>query len=283
MTRNFAVIGTPINHSLSPLIHNAVFANYNQNARMEAIDPKTPQALEQLLGQWLQEESYEGLAVTAPYKSLISSLGVARSPAVEALQVANTLTLKHEQGDAYWQIDNTDVDGFIQAIRGLLSPLAYRTFVVFGTGATARTILFALAREGAATIHVVGRSRQKAQRCIDRISAAPTTDLVATATPPGKRFDCAINATSLGLSANDELVFPLSWFEEYASSVFDVTYRRAATTRLVNSCLARGIAALDGREMLYAQAAHQALLWGVSSSFEQVLSIMRQAGQGARP
>jgi len=275
MTQRFAVIGTPISHSLSPVIHNAIFRHEGRDAYMEAIDPGTPEELARLLEVWRGDEQNHSYAVTAPYKPLIAGLEGKRSEAVRILGVANTLTRDDENGS--WKIDNTDVAGFTHAVQKLLSPLTYRTFVVFGTGATARTIIYALIKEGAATIQVVGRRKEKAQECVSIFRDTGQTDIITSIAPLGKRFDCAINATTLGLSAQDALVFPLAWFEEYVTNVFDVVYRPVGTTRLVNACRQRDIPALDGRHMLYAQAIEQAKIWGATTSEEELFDIVRIA------
>jgi len=278
MTQQFAVIGTPIEHSLSPLIHNAIFEYEGRDAQMTAVDPKAPEALKGLLAEWLDSRTYQGCAVTAPYKPLAAHLLGTHSEVVKTLDAANTLTLPDDTDS--WRIDNTDVAGFTHAVQELLSPLKYRTFVVFGTGATARTIIYALIQGGAATIQVVGRSIEKAEECTSIFSDHGDTDILVSTVPCGKHFDCAINATTLGLSAHDELVFPISWFEEYAAHVFDVMYRPTGTTRLINACRQREIPALDGRSMLYAQAVEQARLWGATSSSEELMRVIRVACEG---
>jgi len=287
MTVEYAVIGSPIAHSLSPTIHNAIFQHEGRDARMVALDPGSADELEGLLDTWLTEKTYAGLAVTAPYKPLIAHVDGQLSEAVLMLDVANTLTLRAGSlgetaddgtgSDAHWRIDNTDVAGFISAIEQLISPLQYRTFMVFGTGATARTIIYALIKQGAATIQVVGRSREKVEACLSIFDDTGCSEVVATTVPPGKHFDCAIDATSLGLSAQDNLVFPISWFEEYAATVFDVVYRPQSSTPLIKECRDRKIPAMDGREMLYAQAVAQAKLWGATSDPEELMGVVCDA------
>ncbi|MCL2491158.1 MAG: hypothetical protein FWE87_00145 [Coriobacteriia bacterium] len=287
MPQKFAVIGTPITHSLSPIIHDAIFAHEGRDATMGRIDPLTAEQLAQDLASWLAEGTFEGLAITAPYKPLVANLEGERSEEVDALESANTLTRRtgiKKGTPALWQVDNTDVAGFTSAIQKLLSPIKYRTFVVFGTGATARTIVYALQAQEAAMIQVVGRSLGKAQGCIHTVEesvsgGAQVTRLSASTVPPGKRFDCAINATTLGISAHDELVFPLSWFKEYAASVFDVVYRPHGTTRLIKEATSRGIDALDGRAMLYAQALEQARIWGATTPDDELMEVITKAGE----
>jgi shikimate dehydrogenase len=240
---------------------------------MVAVDPGSPEELERLLESWRRTSEYHGLAVTAPYKPVIAGLQGERTEAVETLGVANTLTLV----DGLWHIDNTDVAGFLCAIEQLISPLTYRTFVVFGTGATARTILYALIQQNVAIIQVVGRARDKVEECLSVFSDTETTQIKGSTAPPGKRFDCAINATTLGLSAHDDLVFPVSWFQEYVQCAYDVIYRPLSTTRLVKTLSARGIPAKDGRSMLFAQAIAQARLWGSTSTDSELWEVIESA------
>ena len=268
MSERFAVIGTPIDHSLSPSIHNAIFAHVGRDAFMEPVDPGSVDGFRELLAT----AEYTGMAVTAPYKHDAATCAVTQSDTVQATGIANTLT---RMGDG-WSAHNTDIPGFLAALSQLVDPVEYRTFLVFGTGDTALSIVYALCSAGAAQVSVVGRSIKRTQEFVVRFDDA-ATEVLAVATAPGKRVDCAINATSVGLAPHDGLVFPFSWFEEYAGTVFDVTYRADGMTKLVQQCRERGIEAIDGREMLYAQAVEQALLWGATSSSDELLDVVRDA------
>ncbi|MCL2024242.1 MAG: hypothetical protein FWG78_00475 [Coriobacteriia bacterium] len=271
MSELFAVVGTPIGHSLSPRIHNAIFVHEGRDAVMGSIDPGSTEGFCTLITA-ADSGRYTGMAVTAPYKREAATGAETQSDTVQATGVANTLV----RTDEGWAAHNTDVPGFLTALTALVDPLEYRTFLVFGTGGTAHSIVYALCRVGAARVSVVGREIKRTQKFCAMFADADT-EVFAVATAPGKRVDCAIDATSLGFNPHDNVIFPLSWFEEYAGTVFDVAYTSEGTTKLVGQCRERGIEAIDGREMLYAQAVEQALLWGATSSREELRRVVRAA------
>ncbi len=136
MTKRYAVLGSPIAHSKSPVIHRAVFEARSEDASYEAIEVSSD------LGAFLarQPADYCGFSVTMPLKELALNLAERADSLAIATGAANTLIRSQTGWDAY----NTDVFGIQQALSGK----KFRTVAVIGTGATARSAIVAMQELG---------------------------------------------------------------------------------------------------------------------------------------
>jgi shikimate dehydrogenase len=153
--RRFAVVGSPISHSLSPALHAAAFAARGQTHSYDAF-------LVEALGDWLGENpGFAGLSVTMPLKEQALALAVDIDEAARATDSVNTLIW----GPAGWYGANTDVVGIQFALA--TEPLS--RVVVVGSGATARSSLYAL--QGVADLKILARNRAAAKTLADRFSA----------------------------------------------------------------------------------------------------------------
>lgn len=150
--RRFAVVGSPIGHSLSPVMHRAAYAALGvEDASYDAHDvPEGHLAafLEGPVGQDLT-----GLSVTMPLKREAFAIATERDATAEALGIANTL-VRHADGS--WRAENHDVHGIVAAVAGLGAP-APRTATVIGSGATALSAVAALAELGAHDLTLTAR------------------------------------------------------------------------------------------------------------------------------
>lgn len=147
--RRCAVLGSPIAHSLSPVLHNAGYAALGLDWRYSAIEcdaAALPDVVRGLGQEWA------GLSVTMPGKTAAAAVADRRSPRVQALAAANTL-VRRESG---WYAENTDVDGVIGALRayGIQRP---GRVLLLGTGGTALSVLAALAELGVGDVLISGR------------------------------------------------------------------------------------------------------------------------------
>lgn len=184
----FAVLGRPVAHSLSPVLHTAAFAAVDdprwRRADYRAIecdDRQLPDLVAGLDRRWL------GLSVTMPGKSAAAAVAAERSHDVQRLGVANTLL---RNGSGGWRAENTDVDGVIGALRahGVAAPTQV---LLLGGGGTAKAVVAALARLGTRRLVVAGRRPES------------RAEVVRQATDAGLRvtesdFDAAAVRTALG-------------------------------------------------------------------------------------
>jgi shikimate dehydrogenase len=169
LTRRAAVLGSPIGHSLSPVLHRAAYASLGLDWQYEALDVADGPSLARLLERCDAEGDWAGLSLTMPLKKLVLPLLDATTPTAEATGAVNTVVFERPDGgeravatDRPRRVGhNTDVPGLAQAVReaGLTSVAAA---VVLGGGATASSAVAAMSRLGAQRVTVVVRSPQRA-------------------------------------------------------------------------------------------------------------------------
>lgn len=239
----YGVVGNPVAHSRSPVMHNAGFAALGLNAvyvPLEARDSDDFVA-------FASHMNLRGASITAPFKIAL----ISRADEVDALATRvgaiNTLIVRHGR----WLGANTDVEGF-------LVPLARRTelegtrVTVLGSGGAARAVAVALASRRA-RVTVSARSR---------VNACAIADLVAGAAgefpPPAGTWDVLVNATPVGSQSVPGT--PMGSTPLDGRIVFDLVYA-PADTQLLRDADAAGCQTIGGLEMLIAQAERQFELW----------------------
>lgn len=156
MTMRAAVLGHPISHSLSPLIHNAAIASMNIDAQYSAIDVTEDELeafIEQLSADWV------GLSLTMPLKTRVLDLIPVIDPVVQATGSANTV---YRDAFGIWKLENTDVFGLETAIKTSGHVFGDRALIL-GSGATARSAALALANLGFDLVDVQARNTSGAQ------------------------------------------------------------------------------------------------------------------------
>lgn len=260
-TRVFALLGDPVYHSLSPRIHNAAFLVAGLDAVYVALAVGAGE-LGTLMGTLAANGG--GGNITIPHKAVATVGSAARSARVSALGVANVFG----SIDGTLSLENTDVDGVLAAFDRLGSPSG--DWLILGTGGSARAVAAAALER-----HVrVGVSSRDSERAASFAAWAAALGLTVV---PRAECTIAVNATPLGLQLNDAAPLDLDAHPSLRA-VLDLTYRAAGHSELLERCRARGIAAIDGREVLLAQGAAAWRLWfpGVTPP----LDVMRAALDG---
>ncbi len=239
-TRLLAVIGDPVEHSLSPTMHNAAYRALGLDAVYVALRC-SPAALPTLLGAC----AAAGVSgnITVPHKEAAERCLARKTELCARVGACNTFWT--EGGELVG--DNTDVSGVLAALRGLGVGDADR-WLVIGTGGAARAVAIAAAQVHA-EVTVVSRAPERAARFAEWARSRG-----ASAQPDGPsphQADVAINTTPLGLQPSDPL--PLeSRVAPPLRAALDMVYR-PAETRWVLALRAAGVTAQDGREMLLQQ------------------------------
>jgi 3-dehydroquinate dehydratase/shikimate dehydrogenase len=245
------VVGQPVEHSLSPRLHNRAY----REAGVEAL--YLPFHVEHFGDFWLEVvESgvlgdlgfpLRGLSVTSPYKATALALAGASSPLAGYVGSANTLIAR----DGVWEAESTDGEGVLGPLVRRRIAVDGRRAAVLGAGAAGRAAAVALARAGA-QVMLVNRSRDRLERAVAELRLPGHTweDF-----DPGA-YALVVHATPLGRRAEDPL--PLAP-ERLApdATVVDLTYLRDGPTPLVRAVRAAGRRAIDGREVLLHQAVPQ--------------------------
>ena len=244
-TRIAGVVGHPVRHSLSPVIHNAWLQAAGIDAVYLAFAP--PEAGFEALVQGLRGQVALGLNVTIPFKERAAALADHRTPAAERAGAANLLLFGP---DGRITADNTDGVGLLAAL-GEAGFVPFSPVVVLGAGGAARGAVLSLLAAGVPSIRLVNRSldRAKAMAALDGRVMALSWD------EAGDALDGAaavVNATSLGMTGQPPLVLSLD--KAPASAVvMDMVYT-PLTTELLRAAQARGNPTADGLAMLIGQA-----------------------------
>ena len=248
------IIGWPVEHSRSPLIHNYWLKHYGiaGEYRREAVRPEEFRAF----AQSLAARGYAGANVTVPHKeaALASSEPDARARAVGA---ANTLWLD----GAVLRSTNTDVEGFLNNL-ATCAPGWDRHLgkaVVLVAGGAARAVVYGLLERGVEHIAVVNRTQRRAEALRERFGArvhAGRWDERNTALADAA---LVVNTTTLGMAGQPELVLDIGRLPSHAI-VADLVYAPLLTP-LMQAVRARGHRTADGLGMLMHQAVGGFTLW----------------------
>lgn len=242
----YGVIGNPIAHSLSPLLHNTGFAS----RKMDAVYlPFLVNDLDDFL-EAIPKLGVRGFSVTIPYKvTILKHLAECESLA-EKIGAANTVVARKD-GSLYGC--NTDYVGILSVLERKLD-IAGSRVLILGAGGSARAAAFALIQAGAA-VFVCSR-REVAARELARAAKAETVPRRALRT---EKFDAIINATPVGMHPHGG-VSPLSPSELNCQLVMDLIYR-PLRTKLMKVAQARGIKTVSGADMFLAQGFAQWRAW----------------------
>lgn len=241
------VIGDPIGHSLSPVIHRRWIAALGLQASYEATHVQSDD-LARFFTKRGHDQAWRGCNVTAPHKRVVTELVDRLTPAAELIGAVNCI---YRDGEALVG-DNTDIAGIAVALAGV--DLTGGRAVILGAGGAAAPAVDHLLRYGVGEIVLLTRDPAKAaslrQRASDRIAVASfEADAIAGAS-------LVINATPLGMTGGAEMPQPILdalTSAERDATVLDMVYR-PARTRLLAAAEAAGLRAVGGIEMLIGQA-----------------------------
>ena len=253
--RAACVIGYPAKHSRSPKLHGYWIKRYGIDGDYR-IEERPPAEFEAFVGN-LAANGYVGANVTMPHKDAALRLSEPDERA-RAVGAANTLWL---DGAGRLRSTNTDVEGFIGALDAA-SPGWHersKSAVVMGAGGAANAVVYGLIERGLSAIHVANRTYEKAVAIRQRFGASVQPagwDAVPSLLKGAKLL---INATSLGMKGQPELVIDLGTLAADAV-VSDIIYVPLKTP-LLAAAEARGLKTSNGLDMLLHQAVRGFELW----------------------
>ena len=250
-TRKAGVIGWPVAHSLSPLIHGTWAAREGADISYERIpvEPDYEAFAEKI--EHLRADGYRGVNVTIPHKEHALKIADSASQTARAVNAANMLTFSDDGSFA----DNSDVEGFAAALRATDPEAGKRaTALVFGAGGAAKGVLYALEeRLGAERIIISNRTRARGEALGAEVADWSARNKIAA------EADIIINTTSLGMTGNPPLDFDCNGLKSGAI-VFDIVYSPLETP-LLKAAKASGLRTVDGLEMLMRQAVPGYCAW----------------------
>jgi shikimate dehydrogenase len=229
-----AVLGDPIEHSLSPLMHQAALDCLGMIGKYHAIKVRFNE-FEDCITH-LASAGFLGVNVTIPHKEAAAQMARGDS-LVDTLSFANTLRFS----EGLIEAKNTDVEGFLAPIAQLLPDRA----LVLGAGGAAAAAVYGLRRDGW-VVDIWNRSLARAEDLALKLGARVVHE------PDPSNCSLVVNGTPLGLSGETP---PLEWRKlAKSTTVYDMVYRRGPT-QLLEAADAIGCSTIDGREMLVEQGA----------------------------
>ena len=243
-----AVIGWPISHSKSPLIHGYWIEQYKLSASYEKIAVK-PEDLEQFLAR-IQGGEFAGCNVTIPHKETAFQLVNVQDPLTHKLKSVNTIYIEHDQLMGL----STDGLGFLLHLKSQHPTWSSedRTIAVYGAGGAARSIIAQLLYDGATTILLTNRTLARAERIAEDFGRAVRVYASDEFEASLVHADLLINTTALGMAGQPELALDISRLAAKAI-VADIVYSPLRTD-LLRQAEQRGHLTLDGLGMLLHQA-----------------------------
>jgi shikimate dehydrogenase len=244
-TRLNLVIGYPLEHSQSPLLHSLAYQELDINAVLLAL----PCAELVPIIQVIKTLCVGYFAVTMPHKEKILEYLDECSPEVQMLGAVNTVLNRDGKLIGY----NSDVDGIAYALRN--TPLANKLVLVLGAGGAARAAAYVLANN-AANIYWLNRTAQHAEQLVKVFGG----QVLNSNEIKDVNFDVIINTTPLGMYPN----FNQSPLNDYSfnakQTIFDMIYN-PLETHLLKQAKSQGATCISGIEMFVAQGLRQIELW----------------------
>ena len=262
------VIGWPVRHSRSPLIHNAAYRATGLDWVYVALPVRPGDVPHALAG--VRALGIEGLSVTMPHKAAVAACVDVLDADAAALGAVNTV---RRDGDRLVG-GNTDGGGFVDSLLDEGVDPSGRRCVVLGAGGAARAVIRALALAGAASVVVVNRHPGRAATAA---SLAGAVGAVGTVGDPGvlAPADLVVQATPMGMGDDDTVAIDPAPLPAHAV-VADLVYHPLRTPLLV-AAEQRGLRTVGGLGMLVHQAARQFHTW---TGVDAPIDVMRAAALG---
>lgn len=250
-TKLAGIIGWPVTHSLSPVLHGHWLAQYQIDGAMVPLAARVDDFTPVIDG--VRRAGFVGVNVTVPHKELAFAIAHSLDAAAKAAGAANLLVFR----DGKMEGRNTDALGLAESLREEIGTLDGKSVVLLGAGGAARGAILALEMLGASKIHLLNRDTHRAKTLGASLSAA-----VKAPVEPGALSDWAkvagdaalvVNSTSAGMGSNPPLDIDLGALPKTAA-VCDIVYN-PLETQLLKDAAARGHQTIDGLGMLMHQAA----------------------------
>lgn len=261
-TRVAGIIGDPVRHSLSPVLHNAAFLELGIDWVYVAFEVPAGQGGAAV--EAMRTLDLAGLSVTMPHKADVAAAVDLLGPVSARLGVANTVSWARTTAEGRLVGESTDGEGFVDALGDEGFDPAGRACLVLGAGGAARAVALALADAGASKVVTAARRPEAAGEVA--ALAGPAGRALEACTPESlgeavAEADLVVNATPVGMAEDPQL--PLSIDPAWLRSdhfVADLIYA-PATTPLIAAARRAGAAATNGLGMLIHQAGRQIELW----------------------
>ena len=261
--KKFLVIGNPIEHSLSPILHNYWIKNYGINAIYEKRKLDESE-LDELILQ-IKQKKIDGVNVTVPFKKTIIPLLDGLSIEAENTQSVNTLYLRDNKVMGH----NTDIIGFQTSIKKSKYDISNKEIFILGAGGVVPSIIFALNKMKVSKIKISNRTIENAENVKKLFK---NIEIIEWGEVPS--FDMIINATSIGLKKEDYINLDFSLVSKNCF-FYDVIYN-PTETNFLKTGKKMGNITLNGKLMFIHQALSAFNIWhGIEPDVnEEVINLL---------
>tara|TARA_B100001750_G_scaffold47713_1_gene35893 strand:+ start:7661 stop:8482 length:822 start_codon:yes stop_codon:yes gene_type:complete len=255
MLKTFAVIGDPIDHSLSPTIHNAAYRHLDLECTYIAY--KIPKTELETGIQSLKAIKISGFNVTVPHKIEIMKLLDDVDESCKLVGAANTVVNDNDSLRGY----NTDMDGFLEPIKNREIPIRESNVLLLGAGGASRAIVAGFSKEHAKKITIINRTITNASTLVEfakDLGLESTAVSIEDSDKLNEDYDFIVNASSLGLK-NEPNVIPKKLMNS-ETVVYDIVYK-PVNTELIKEAKKQNSQIIYGYEMLLGQATRSFEIW----------------------
>ena len=263
MTKTYAIIGDPIDHSLSPNIHNAAFKELRLDCTYIAY--RIPKGELAAGIESLKKIKISGFNVTIPHK--VEMIKYLDSTDDDCKMIGATNTVSNDDGKLRGY--NTDMDGFLDPIKKRRIPIKESNILLIGAGGAARAIVAGFAKEKARKITIANRTQQNSELLAQFAHNMGIDTKTVTLDQVGEtasNYNFIVNATSIGMKNEPSPISTKTINEK--SVVYDIVYK-PINTDLITQSKKNGATIIYGYEMLLGQAARAFKIWhGIDAPYE---------------
>lgn len=251
LKKKFGLLGHPVGHSMSPIMHERAYEQLDLEASYQAYDV-APEKLEEAI-QRMRKEGIAGFNVTIPHK--VAVMDFLDEIDEEAKQIGAVNTILNQDGILTGY--NTDGRGYIQSLRSLVGDLKKHRVLVLGAGGAARAVVAVLLQHDPQSIVIANRTEEKAETLINLFTHTTEVDLrsssIAKAAARLEEYTIIINTTSVGMSPHVEDM-PISLERLSSQTVVSDLIYNPLETRLLKEAKKRGATTDNGVGMFVQQA-----------------------------
>jgi len=255
MLKTFAVIGDPIDHSLSPTIHNAAYRELEMDCTYIAYRVAQGELATGI--ESLKKIKISGFNVTIPHKIEMMKYLDNVDNNCKKIGAVNTVL----NDDGILRGFNTDMDGFLEPIKRKEIQIKNSKVLMLGAGGAARAIIAGFQKEDAREITIVNRTKSKGDELASfssELGLNSSSKSIEDMNDLDSEFDIIVNASSLGLNGEKNII-PSRLFDEQ-TAVYDIVYKPIKTD-LINTANEKKSKIIFGYEMLLGQAIRSFEIW----------------------
>lgn len=274
----YGIVGYPVEHSLSPLMHNTAFKALGVNAVYQLF-PLTEDELKPFFDDLREKgNSIFGLNITVPYKEKVMGYLDSLSPFAARIKAVNTVVISDERKLAGF---NTDGPGFLAHLEELKFNIQNKRIAILGAGGTTRAILatLCLLSEQPESIRIYNRTVAKVEELVSGLGQQMDIGKIRIVSRPDdldlELADLLINTTSVGLKEEDPVIIDENLLHQ-DMLVYDVIYN-PQETKLLKAAKARGAQTANGLGMLFYQGVLAFQHWAGREIDETIKEKMRKS------